>query len=101
MAVFGTKALSTRVAYSWIRQLGLKAGLLRPLHPHLLRHSFATHLLVSGASLRTLQELLGHSSLQATEKYTHLNLDQLARTLAQHHPLGEAQTRKPKRDKRN
>lgn len=86
--VWGAHALSTRKAYDWVRARGAKAGLLRPIHPHALRHSFATHLLASGANLRTLQELLGHESLQATEKYTHLGVDQLARTLERHHPFG-------------
>lgn len=85
---WGAQALNTRTAYEMIRTRGAKAGLLKPLHPHALRHSFATHLLSSGANLRTLQELLGHESLRATEKYTHLGVDQLARTLEAHHPLG-------------
>jgi len=83
--------LQTRAAYDWIRQRGARAGLHTPISPHSLRHSFATHLLVSGANLRTLQELLGHSSLQATEKYTHLGLDQLTKALKNHHPLGDRQ----------
>lgn len=83
----GSQALNPRVAYEWIRTRGAKAHLMKPLHPHALRHSFATHLLSSGANIRTLQELLGHESLQATEKYTHLGVDQLARTLENHHPL--------------
>lgn len=87
-SVWGLQGLSSRQAYEWIRTRGVQAGLLRPIHPHALRHSFATHLLASGANLRTLQELLGHESLQATEKYTHLGVDQLARTLEQHHPFG-------------
>ena len=87
--VFGEEALSQRRAYEMVRQSGVRAGLLKPLHPHALRHSFATHLLSSGANLRTLQELLGHESLQATEKYTHLGIDQLARTMEQLHPLGK------------
>jgi integrase/recombinase XerC/integrase/recombinase XerD len=86
--IWGEKTLSTRKAYDMIRSAGAKAGLLKPIHPHALRHSFATHLLASGANLRTLQELLGHQSLQATEKYTHLGVDQLARTLEKHHPFG-------------
>ncbi len=86
--VWGSKELNQRTAYSMIRTLGAKANLLRPLHPHALRHSFATHLLSSGANLRTLQELLGHQSLSATEKYTHLSVDQLARTMEKSHPLG-------------
>ncbi|WII72953.1 tyrosine-type recombinase/integrase [Bdellovibrio sp. 22V] len=87
--VFGEKPLNTRTAYEMVRQSGIRAGLLKPLHPHALRHSFATHLLSSGANLRTLQELLGHESLQATEKYTHLGIDQLARTMEKAHPLGK------------
>ncbi|MFZ4404720.1 MAG: tyrosine-type recombinase/integrase [Pseudobdellovibrionaceae bacterium] len=81
------QGLGTRQAYAWIHQLGQEAGLLRPLHPHALRHSFATHLLTSGANLRTLQQLLGHSNLASTEKYTHLNTDHLARTMGKTHPL--------------
>jgi integrase/recombinase XerC/integrase/recombinase XerD len=85
--IWGDQELNTRTAYEWVRSRGIKAGLVRPIHPHALRHSFATHLLTSGANLRTLQELLGHESLQATEKYTHLGVDQLARTLEKHHPF--------------
>lgn len=87
--VFGEKPLHTRIGYEMIRSLGKKVGLMNPLHPHALRHSFATHLLASGANLRTLQTLLGHDSLQATEKYTHLNVDQLARLMEQTHPLAK------------
>jgi site-specific recombinase XerD len=85
--VFGIQPLHTRIGYEMIRGLGVLAQLLNPLHPHALRHSFATHLLSSGANLRTLQALLGHESLQATEKYTHLGVDHLARLLEQTHPL--------------
>ena len=85
--VFGTQPLHTRTGYEMIRAVGKLAGLMNPLHPHALRHSFATHLLTSGANLRTLQTLLGHESLQATEKYTHLTVDHLARLLDQTHPL--------------
>lgn len=90
--VFGDSALNPRTAYEMVRQSGQRAGLLKPLHPHALRHSFATHLLTSGANLRTLQELLGHESLQATEKYTHLGIDHLARTMEKIHPLGKTKT---------
>lgn len=86
--VFGKKELHTRVAYEIIKQRGIKAGLLKPLHPHALRHSFATHLLTSGADLRSLQELLGHQSLAATQKYTHITTHELARMVESHHPLG-------------
>lgn len=86
--VFGENELNTRTAYEMIRTLGKRVGLFNPLHPHALRHSFATHMLASGTNLRTLQTLLGHDSLQATEKYTHLSIDQLARTMDSSHPLG-------------
>lgn len=86
--VFGLKALDTRVAYEWVRKAGVQAKLLKPLHPHALRHSFATHMLSSGTDLRILQELLGHKSLAATQKYLHLSLDSLARTMEGNHPLG-------------
>lgn len=92
--VFGAEALNPRVAYEWVRSRGAKAQLMKPLHPHALRHSFATHLLSSGANLRTLQELLGHESLQATEKYTHLGIDQLAQTLETYHPLSAIPSKK-------
>lgn len=86
--VFGPKGLSTRSAYEIIRKRGIQAGLLKPLHPHALRHSFATHLLSSGADLRSLQELLGHSSLSATQKYTHISTHELGRMIESRHPLG-------------
>ncbi|MBX3021668.1 MAG: tyrosine-type recombinase/integrase [Bdellovibrionales bacterium] len=86
--------LSTRQAYELVRQAGARAGLLKPLHPHALRHSYATHLLTSGADLRVLQELLGHRSLAATQKYTHLSLDHLARSLEKHHPLSASKLKK-------
>lgn len=87
--VFGSKALPARKSYEFIRQLGIGAGLMNPLSPHALRHSYATHLLASGANLRILQNLLGHESLQATEKYTHLSVDHLACLIEQTHPLSK------------
>lgn len=90
------KRPTTRIAYEWIRKVGVRAGLYKPIHPHALRHSYATHLLGGGADIRVIQELLGHHTLQATEKYTHLSLDQLQRTLERFHPLGEnTQKEKP------
>lgn len=92
--IFGQKPLSTRKAYDWVRKAGAKAGLMKPLHPHALRHSYATHLLTSGTDLRIIQELLGHASLAATQKYTHLQLDHLARALEKHHPLSASKVKK-------
>lgn len=88
--IFDQKSLNPRKGYEMIRSMGQKAGLMKPIHPHSLRHSFATHLLSSGANLRTLQSLLGHESLQATEKYTHLSIDSLARLIDQAHPLSKS-----------
>ena len=87
--IFGSTALNTRTGYELIRQLGVQTGLMNSLHPHALRHSYATHMLASGANLRTLQNLLGHESLQATEKYTHLSVDHLARLIDKTHPLAK------------
>ncbi len=58
------------------------------VYPHLFRHSFATHLLQRGANLRIIQELLGHSSLATTEKYTSLNYEDLLHVYSQFHPRG-------------
>ncbi len=87
--VFGIQKLNPRTGYQMISDAGIKAGLMNQIHPHSLRHSFATHLLASGANLRTLQTLLGHESLTATEKYTHLNIDALGRLVESVHPLSK------------
>ena len=79
-----------------VKAVGVRAGLIKSLNPHALRHSYATHMLSSGVNLRTLQELLGHTSLRATQKYTHLSLDKLAQVVEKYHPLAGAQTRAKK-----
>lgn len=93
--LFGLKPLSPRLAYNIIRKWGEKAGLLKSIHPHALRHSFATHILTGGSDLRTLQELLGHKTLTATQKYTHLDLHHLSKTLDKYHPLNKKNLKKP------
>jgi site-specific recombinase XerD len=88
------EAISERTGYEWVRATGAATGLTKSLNPHALRHSFATHLLNSGANLRVIQSLLGHATLAATEKYTHLNLSQLYQTMETAHPLGKLNKRK-------
>jgi site-specific recombinase XerD len=68
-------------------ELGSVAGMSKHLKPHMFRHCYATHLLESGASLRSIQDLLGHKSLKSTENYTHLSVDAIARAVEAHHPL--------------
>lgn len=63
-----------------------KTALNKNISPHVIRHTFATHLLTDGADLKTVQELLGHSSLSATEVYTHISNEQLRKTYLDYHP---------------
>jgi integrase/recombinase XerD len=69
-----------------IAALGKLAGLEKKLHPHLFRHTFASHLLQGGADLRSLLEMLGHSSLSTTQIYTHLERSDLKRLHDKFHP---------------
>lgn len=79
------KPLAPRHVHRIVRKAGIRAGLPH-LHPHVLRHAFATHLLNRGADLRYVQELLGHASIMTTQIYTHLSTTDLARTYDRCHP---------------
>ena len=75
----------TRVMiFTIIKQACLRAGITKKISPHTFRHSFATHLLEGGASIRQVQELLGHESILTTEIYTHLDTQHLRQTLEEH-----------------
>ena len=80
------RRITTRSVARIVEKHLKQAGLQVKMGPHGLRHSFATHLLNSGADLRSIQELLGHASLSTTQRYTHLNLDQLTAVYDKAHP---------------
>lgn len=78
--------LTTRTVQNVIKRWAMHAGLPPDVSPHTLRHSFATHMLDGGADLKTVQQLLGHESLAATQVYTHISIERLREAVAEAHP---------------
>ena len=88
----GTR-LTARSVWGRLRQRSRQAGLPTPVHPHMLRHSFASHVLQSSGDLRAVQELLGHANITTTQVYTRLDFQHLARVYDAAHP--RAQIKRP------
>lgn len=78
--------LTREMIFIIIKELTIKAGIKKQVHPHTFRHSFATHLVEGGADLRAVQEMLGHASIITTEIYTHLDRSYLRDTILMYHP---------------
>jgi integrase/recombinase XerC len=84
--------ISPRVVQLRMKQWGITQGITSNVHPHLLRHSFATHVLQSSGDLRAVQEMLGHASISTTQVYTHLDFQYLSKIYDAAHPRAK---RKP------
>lgn len=91
----GTR-LSAQSIWQRLRQRSQQAGLSTPVHPHMLRHSFASHLLQSSSDLRAVQELLGHVSITTTQVYTRLDFQHLAKAYDAAHPRAKIKAIEPK-----
>jgi integrase/recombinase XerD len=85
LSIRGTVLTRMRV-YQIVQERAKTAGFENRVHPHLLRHSFATHLLNNGADLRVIQEMLGHADISTTQIYTHVDQKRLKQVHRQFHP---------------
>jgi len=90
----GTR-LTAQSIWQRLRQRSLQAGLAAPVHPHMLRHSFASHVLQSSSDLRGVQELLGHANISTTQVYTRLDFQHLAKAYDAAHPRAHLKTGGP------
>jgi len=90
----GTR-FSAHSVWTQLRRRSLKAGLSAPVHPHMLRHSFASHVLQSSSDLRAVQELLGHANISTTQVYTRLDFQHLAKAYDAAHPRAQARDEAP------
>jgi len=79
-------SLSRKTVWALVKQHGARAGIEKPIKPHMLRHSFATHLLSGGADLRVIQELLGHADISTTQIYTSVDADRTRTAHDEYHP---------------
>jgi integrase/recombinase XerD len=82
------KKLTTQRVWQIVKEIAARAGIEQNVYPHLLRHSFATHLLGNGADLRIIQELLGHADISTTQIYTHVEQSRLRAIHKRYHPRG-------------
>lgn len=82
------KRLNREWIWSMVKTAALRAGIQKNIHPHTLRHSFASHLLANGADLRVIQEMLGHADISTTEIYTHVDRNRLVFIHRKFHPRG-------------